>query len=78
MIQLRNEAGNTWEVATLREARALAREDASIWKISFSIATGERVRLVRMGAHHGEFVWVLEQMEDVIAELAAKRGDADP
>jgi hypothetical protein len=34
-------------VATFQEALAMSKKDPTIWKISFSLPTGERIRLVK-------------------------------
>jgi hypothetical protein len=45
-IQLRSELNGLRYVKTLKEALSLAKQDKSIWKISFSLGE-ERVRLIR-------------------------------
>ena len=46
-VQLRSEETGIQHVPTLSEALRIAQADPSIWKVSFSLPTGERVRLVR-------------------------------
>jgi hypothetical protein len=46
-IQLRSEVTGISHVSTLQEALDRSAADGTIWKISFPIETGERVRLVR-------------------------------
>lgn len=49
-VQTRSESGECRYFTTLAEAMQEAEADTAIWKISFSIPTGERVRLVRSKA----------------------------
>lgn len=46
-IQTRSEHNGISEHKTLQDALALARGDETIWKISFEIEDGTRVRLVK-------------------------------
>ena len=63
-VQLRSEKTGIQHVNTLAEALRMTQADRSIWKVSFSLPTGERVRLVKkaLGIEHGEtlFGWMLE------------------
>ena len=47
MIQTRSEINGLYEYHNADEAFKAAEEDLSIWKISFSLPNGGRVRLVR-------------------------------
>jgi len=46
-VQVRSEETGLHRFLTLSDAMAYAKTDASAWKISFSIPSGERVRLIR-------------------------------
>lgn len=46
-IQTRSEETGLCYYTTLKEAVQKADRDPTVWKISFSIASGERVRLLR-------------------------------
>lgn len=46
-IQTRNESGEILRYKTLQDALQKAQEDPTIWKISFEIEDGSRVRLVK-------------------------------
>jgi hypothetical protein len=48
-VQVRSEETGTRNYPTFQEALDQAEIDISIWKISFDIETGERVRLTRNG-----------------------------
>lgn len=58
-VQTRSEINGIKIFSTLKLALMEAGEDHTIWKISFPLATGERVRLVKI---EGKFY--LDQMED--------------
>lgn len=45
-VQTRSEETGIKNFPTLMDALAAARDDASIWKISFDICDGTRVRLI--------------------------------
>ena len=45
-VQIRSHDTGCETVETIREAFRMAKQDKSIWKISFDAETGERVRLV--------------------------------
>jgi hypothetical protein len=47
MIQTRNHLGEILDHKTLQDALAHAREDQTVWKISFEIIDGSRVRLIK-------------------------------
>ena len=49
MIQTRSEETGLRQWRTLQDALTAAREDTTIWKISFEIEDDTRVRLVRDG-----------------------------
>ena len=46
-IQTRNQAGELGYFDTVVQAFAAAETDESIWKISFALPSGTRIRLVR-------------------------------
>ena len=46
-IQTRSESNGLRDFDTIKEAIAHAQKDKTVWKISFAVASGERVRLVR-------------------------------
>ena len=46
-VQVRSEETGIWSFSTIREALDAAKDDLTIWKISFDIESGERVRLVK-------------------------------
>lgn len=45
-VQTRSERNGIKNFSTLKEAVAHANKDTSVWKISFTLPSGERVRLV--------------------------------
>lgn len=47
-IQIKSTGGQVQFYTTIREAVKQAEKDPTIWKISFNIASGERIRLVRV------------------------------
>lgn len=49
VVQLRTDEGEIRHVDSLEQALREAKRDFSIWKISFGLPNGERVRLVREG-----------------------------
>lgn len=63
-LQLRSEASGIQHVPTLAEALRVAQADPTIWKVSFSLPTGERVRLVKRAVEmvHNRVIygWELE------------------
>jgi hypothetical protein len=46
-VQIRHENGGLRFFPNLKEAVEFAKNDASVWKISFSLPNGERVRMIR-------------------------------
>jgi len=60
-IQTRNREGTLEYFPTLKEAYEHALKDTTVWKISFDIPTGERVRLVKMSE---DWVW-----QDIMREV---------
>lgn len=54
-IQTRSEIHGLKQHATLKDAIEHAQKEHTVWKISFSIETGERVRLVKNS--YGEFFY---------------------
>lgn len=54
-FQTRSESDGIAIHPTLKSAIEEARTNESIWKISFSLPTGERVRLVRMDTFSDRF-----------------------
>lgn len=63
LVQTRSEDSGLEEFATLKEAFDRAEEDKSIWKISFTISSGERVRLVREWDQYFKDIWVYEPID---------------
>lgn len=59
MIQTRSEETGLGQHKTLKEAFEAAKNDPTIWKISFCTETGERVRLVRIHEPNAIY-WVYE------------------
>jgi len=53
-IQTRSEENGTGYYSSLRMAMEAYSNDPTIWKISFSIPSGERIRLVM---RNGQFVY---------------------
>lgn len=47
MFQVRSEETGIREFNTFGEAAIEAEKDQTIWKLSFTLVTGERIRLVR-------------------------------
>jgi len=66
MIQTRSERNGIKEFATFKEALDSAKNDLTIWKISFALSNGERIRLVRDSTES----FRLEQMEDALKTSA--------
>ena len=58
-FQTRSEDTGTNYFSSLAEALEEAFNDRTVWKISFSLPNGERVRLV----NNGEGLFMLEQLE---------------
>lgn len=56
-VQTRSEMHGTRNFPTLKAAMDHADEDESVWKISFPLPTGERVRLVRSGLAYPDWVY---------------------
>lgn len=63
-VQTRNIRGELQYFTTLKAAFDHAAEDPTVWKVSFGLPSGERVRLVREGDD-----WVYE---DIMAEVLKK------
>lgn len=61
MIQTRSETTGIKEFATFKEALIASKRDITIWKISFTLQTGERIRLVRSQAD----LWNYEPILDL-------------
>lgn len=57
-IQTRSDNGELLYFDTLRDALLAAQKDSEIWKISFALPTGERVRLV-----YSPSGWVFENID---------------
>lgn len=75
-VQTRDESGELRFFKSLKEAMAYANENNQVWKVSFGVGNGERVRLVRVRA--SEFrteddLWVFESMDSIIEEATKKR-----
>lgn len=66
-VQTRNEGGEIKYFSTLTEAKQHAEEDPTVWKISFSLPTGERVRLVKRNGAEIDF-WVYEPLMPIVME----------
>ena len=58
-VQTRSEVTGIQTFETLREAMKVANTDTTIWKISFPMGNGERVRLIRRESGQ----WVYEPIE---------------
>ena len=73
-VQTRSDRGELKYFSTVKEAFAEADKDPEIYKVSFGVPSGERVRLVR--GEDGNFYY-----EDIMAaveeELAKERSDAE-
>jgi hypothetical protein len=73
-IQTRSWDGALNYFTTMKEAlefsNRVCTEAEHVWKISFSLENGERVRLVR---DRGDMDFRLEQMDDAIARIQAGR-----
>jgi hypothetical protein len=54
-VQLRKESGALIFKDTLNEAIEYAKQDFDVWKISFAIPSGERVRLIRTPDHRWQY-----------------------
>jgi len=65
-VQTRSSCGELKYFPTLREARDYADGNSEVWKISFALSTGERVRLVKRDAG---WVW-----EDIVWEVEKELG----
>lgn len=80
-IQTRAEDGSLEIFSTFGEAWRFAKNPVNqVWKISFSLPTGERVRLVRSETEEMRFE--VQQMEDAVSSVldyrrarAAKKWD---
>lgn len=58
--QTRNESGDIKVFDTLGAAFAHAEQDPTVWKVSFSLPSGERIRLVK------EWTWSLRDIRDYV------------
>jgi hypothetical protein len=66
-VQTRNEEGSLRTFPTLADAMEYAAKDKSVWKISFTIHTGERIRLVAFEVNNvGSISWVYEPILTII------------
>jgi len=54
-VQLRKESGKLIFKDTLKEAVEYAKQNFDVWKISFPIESGERVRLIRTPDHRWRY-----------------------
>jgi hypothetical protein len=61
-FQVRDEEGGLEYFDTLKEALEKAKKNRSIWKISFSLPSEERVRLVRISGDR----FLLQQMDEFL------------
>lgn len=73
-VQTRNEEGELCYFERFDHALEFARQHEEVWKLSFSLPTGERVRLVRVGLFHPDIPqgFVLEQMEDELRGILGR------
>jgi len=64
-VQTRDRQGQLEYFSTLKEAYEHAQKNPDVWKISFPLATGERVRLVKMS---NDWVWqdIVREVEDTL------------
>jgi hypothetical protein len=62
-VQTRTETNGLAYHLSFEKALDFAKRDPTIWKISFTLPTGERIRLVRQVGVHGpeEFDFILDQ-----------------
>ena len=65
-IQTRNREGTLEYFPTLKEAYEHSLKDSTVWKISFDVPTGERMRLVKMSE---DWVW-----QDMLREVKKELG----
>lgn len=63
-FQTRSEENGLQFFSSLKDALNTAEKDQSIWKISFSLPNGERVRLVSHTLQSSK--WTLEQMDELV------------
>jgi hypothetical protein len=71
-IQIRSEFTGIRIVDSMKQAKYEARMDKTIWKISFSLPNGERIRLVR---HFPDNDWIyLDIMDEIRDELDSTGG----
>lgn len=63
-FQTRSEESGLQFFSSLKDALNEAEKDKSIWKISFSLPNGERVRLVSHTLQNSK--WTLEQMDELV------------
>lgn len=69
MIQTRSEINGLMQYNSFKAAYQAAKEDNTIWKISFNFPNGERVRLIREG---DKFVVAL--LEDEVRAMMEEHG----
>jgi hypothetical protein len=68
-VQTRSSKGELKFFETIKEAFDHARDDSTVYKVSFGVESGERVRLVyRNGS------WVYEDLMEITRGILAKRG----
>lgn len=68
IVQTRSEENGLVELTSLKDAFDEAKKDKTIWKISFSLDNGERVRLTRQEDSVIGEVWIYESLIDEVAE----------
>jgi hypothetical protein len=73
-IQTRSHTGEIRIFPSLKEAMAETEKDTEIWKVSFSLPNGERVRLVRRFQNEP---FRLEQMDELL-EIIEKIEKGEP
>lgn len=68
IVQTRSEENGLVELTSLKDAFAKAKKDKTIWKISFSLDNGERVRPTRQEDSVIGEVWIYESLIDEVVE----------
>ena len=74
-VQTRDQEGSLQYFPRVDEAIKFAETNSSVWKISFSISSGERIRLVREWVEYPtKSNWIFESMQEAIDDLFRQRG----
>ena len=63
-FQTRSETNGLQSFHTFKGAMNAAKADETIWKISFTLETGERIRLVKEGGYYPDRRWIYESLLD--------------